>query len=303
MISRYTVNDTSWIDVESPTAEEITYISEEYNIPDLVTEDISTNTMHSKVDIYDDILYLVLHFPPSSQNEETSTDQEIDFIISEKFIITIRYEKIYSLEKISSYFEKRFSLSDRAINGGIIFYEFMKELYNHSLHKLDAITSNIDKFEINLFKGHEERMVQKLSIESRKILDFKRALRFHPEILRSFKNSSPKLFGEGYTYYADSIIAEFNKVDSIVESNKETITELQRTNDSLLSTKQNTIMKRFTVLSFVALPLMLVTGIFGMNTGSGVMFIKDYVDFFVVLGGMAVTSLVMYTFFKLNRWI
>jgi magnesium transporter len=303
MISRYSAHGLTWVDIESPSKEEVEHIMQEYQIPEILADEMLTSTLHSQVDVYGDLLYLILHLPPSSQNEDRSTDQEIDFIVAKDFIITIHYEKIHSLEKVATFFEKEFTHKNHNAHAGFLFVEMMRETYRHILHKLDTMTQTLDGLEINLFRGSEEQMVKTLSILHRKLLDFKRTLRFHKNVLTSYKESSERLFGKEYGYYAEMIISEFNKVHSIVESNSDTIAELQRTNDSLLSTKQNTIMKRFTILSFVTFPLMLVTGIFGMNTSESILFIQTHADFFFVIGAMVLASATMFTFFKLNRWL
>ncbi len=303
MISRYSAHGLTWVDLENPTSEEIVHVTETYHVPALLAQELATSTLHSKVDFYENFIYLVFHFPPSAHNDTQSTDQEIDIIVGKNVLITAHYEKIHSIQKIASGFETSFIQRARHEHAGFWFIELVTELYRHSLHKLDETTVALDTFEIKLFKGAEEEMVRSLSLIGRKLLDFKRAFRFHPDILRSYRSASEKLFGADYLYYTDMLTSEFTKVQSILQSNRETLAELQKTNDSLLSTKQNTIMKKFTILSFVGLPLMLVTGIFGMNTSDNLLFIQTQQDFFAVIGAMALSSLVMFVFFKFNKWL
>ena len=73
--------------------------------------------------------YLNLHFPVISPKNAAGLEQEIDFIIGKKFLITVRYELIESVTQFAKLFEKR-SLDDRnaiAVHGGYIFMEMMKE--------------------------------------------------------------------------------------------------------------------------------------------------------------------------------
>jgi magnesium transporter len=305
MISRYSYQDVTWVDIQSPNKDEIIHIIEEFSLPTIIGDEAIANTLHSKVDLYENLIYMILHFPPSNKDEEKATDQEIDFIISKNFIITVHYEKIYSLEQFKKTFESLNSSShnNSLKHGELIFIEMMKELYRHTLHKIESVTEVLQKIESNLFKGNEESMVQTISLTSRRLLDFKRALHFHEDILKSYENASKEIFGNKYIHQSSIITSEFNKVKSLLDSNRDTIVDLQRTNDSLLSTKQNSIMKKFTILSFVTFPLMLVTGIFGMNVGSNLLFIQSNADFFFVLGAMIMVSVVMFIYFKFHKWL
>ncbi len=305
MISRYTYHDITWVDVQSPTKEELAHLVEEFSIPPLVAEETISNTLHAKVELYDDLIYMILHFPPSRRATQGATEQEVDFIIGKKFIITAHYEPIYPIEQFASLFESHatFEHEKKIVHGGFLFVEMMKQFYKHSLHKLDDITRTIKEVEYYIFNGKEETMVKRISDTGKRLLDFKQALRFHGDILKSYESASAKLFGEEYRYYAEIVTSEFNKVNTLLESDRDALTELQRTNDSLLSTKTNDTMRTFTIMTFVLTPLMLITGVFGMNTADDLLFIHDKADFFFVLGAMVITGLIMFLFFKVRKWL
>lgn len=305
MISRYTYQGLTWVDLESPSREEIIHIVEEFALPQLVGEEMFSSTFRSKVDLYEDCMYLILHFPITDKNTNERTDQEIDFVIGKNFIITVHYELVDPLHNFSKIFETNslFSHEKIASHSGFIFMEMMKEFYKTSLNGLEDTTIDIKEIERGIFSGREELMVKRISRISRKLLDFKQAIRFHSDILQSYEAASKRFFGDAYGYYAASIMSEFNKVNSVLESHRDTLSELQRTNDSLLTTRSNEIMKTFTIMTFVMIPLSIITGVFGMNTSADLIFIQEISDFFFVIGAMGLTALVMFLFFKLRRWL
>lgn len=305
MISRYTYQGLSWIDIESPSAEEIHHITEEFKLPSLVSEEMAANTLRSKVDLYKNFIYLILHFPVSNKVTNEPIEQEIDFIIAKNYFITIRYEGIDPVHEFAKHFEAS-SLTERdheQLHGGLVFMQMMKQFYKASLRDLEEITLDIKHIERKIFTSQESSLVRAISHISRKLLDFKQAIRFHHEILKSYESASKRLFGEGYGYYAEVTISEFNKVDSVLESNRDVLSELQRTHDSLLSTKSNEILRTFTIMTFVMLPLTLITGVFSMNTIPDLVFIKNIRDFYFVLGALILSGVVMFIFFKVRKWI
>lgn len=304
MISRYQYHGLTWVDLENPTREEILHILEEFSLPQVLSDEVYESTLRSKVDLYDNFMYLILHFPMTKGADEI-VDQEIDFILGKNFVITAHYEKIEPLYEFARAFEVNSKLDRDSLSrhSGFIFNEMMKQLYQTSLKELEDITDEIAGIEKRIFSGQEEMMVRKISIISRKLLDFKQTIRFHGDILKSYENASMHFFGMQYGYYAAIILSEYNKVSSILESNKEVLIELQRTNDSLLSTKTNDIMRTFTIMTFIMVPLSLITGIFGMNTSAELLFIKTRSDFFFVIGTMLLIAMVMALFFKIRKWL
>jgi magnesium transporter len=259
MISRYTYHGLTWVDLESPTREEILHISEEFGLSKLVEEEMFSTTLRSKVDLYDNFIYLILHFPVS---DKLHNDHELDFIIGRNFIITVRYEIIESMRQFASMFESNEKLDQhkRISDTGIIFMEMMKHLYKASGKELEGITNHIPEIEHNIFNGKEEAMVKTISQTNHKLLDFKQAIRFHEHILNSYQSASKRFFGESYSYYSEIIISEFNKINNVLEGNHDLLKELQRTNDSLLATKSNAILQRLTIVSIAAT---LIAGLLG----------------------------------------
>lgn len=305
MISRYSYRDLIWIDLESPSREEVLHLSEEFNIPALVCEEMLDNTMRAKVDLYDNLMFLVLHFPILNSNQKDHYQREIDFVIGKNFIITVRYELIDPLNEFAKIFEVN-SILDRekiTTHGGYIFMQMMKHMYDNCLNELEAMTPVIRKIEHHTFSEQEELMVRKISEASRKLLDFKQAIRFHHDVLHSYEATSKRFFGEDYSYFSSLITSEFNKVYNLLESHHETLNELQKTNTALLSTRSNTTMRTFTVMSFITFPLMLIASVFSMRASENVMFIQNYRDFFLVIAAMSLTAIVMLLFFKFKKWI
>lgn len=305
MISRYQYKGLTWVDLESPTREEVLHVMEEFDLSQLVAEELISSSIRSKVDMYDNLIYMILHFPLISHKHEKAVEKEVDFVIGKDFLITVRYEMIDPIHQFAKIFEVNSMLdkSRQPHHGGIVFMQMLKELYHHSLHDLEQITHTLKEIEGEIYKGNEAKMVRSISSTSRKLLDFKQAVRYHGDILKSYEAASKEFFGDNYSYYAASISAEFNKVYSLLEGHRETLFELQRTNDSLLTTKSNEIMKTFTIMTFVMLPLTLITGVFGMNTGENTIFIESFQDFYFVIAAMVITALVMFLFFRIKRWI
>ncbi|OHA84043.1 MAG: hypothetical protein A2937_02515 [Candidatus Yonathbacteria bacterium RIFCSPLOWO2_01_FULL_47_33b] len=304
MISRYTYKDLVWIDVQSPTSEEVRGLMDEFNIHPLAADELLTPTLRPKVDLYPDFIYLILHFPIISHKHEGGREQEIDFIIGKKFLITTHYDLIDPLHEFSKVFEvnsilERSNIGDHA--GFILFY-IMKELYKMLDRELDHVNHDFTDIEAKIFGGKERDMVNSISHLNRDLLNFRQTLRPHKEVLESFEVAGTKFFGQDFSYYLRTIVGEHYKISAILDGHRETILELRDTNDSLLTTKTNETIKTLTTLSFVIFPLSLIAGIFGMNTNELPIVGRPH-DFWMVIGIMLIGVLGMFVYFKYKKWI
>jgi magnesium transporter len=301
MISTYTYKDLTWIDLESPTRDEVRLIMEQYGIHPLVGNELLTPTEHPKVDLYDNMVYLVLHFPAISHKHSAETKQEIDFIIGEKFLITTHYDLIDPLHEFSKVFEVNTILdkSSMGTHAGFIFFFIIRELYKNLTQQLDGIAESLKKIESEIFSGHEgKKMVEVISRVNRDLLNFKQSIRSHKQVFESFELAGAKLFGNDFLYYLRSLTGEYHKVAAILDGHKDTLLDLRDTNDSLLTTKTNSVMQYLTVITFLILPSTLLATIFNMEVTE-----MPKLTFWSVVVTMILSMVIMYIFFKRKKWI
>src|SRR5210317_1659031 len=116
MLTRYKHRNLTWIDLESPTQEEVRNIMSEFSINPLAAEELLTPTLKPKVDQYDNFIYLILHFPAFKHSHSEGQNQEVDFIIGKDFLITTRYDTVDPIHKFSKVFEVN-SILDRSDMG------------------------------------------------------------------------------------------------------------------------------------------------------------------------------------------
>lgn len=303
MITRHTHDKIEWIDLESPTEEEVRALMQEFSLHPSIAEDLLSPTRRPLVDVHDDYLYLVLHFPALKHTHHLDDDQEVDFIVGKKFIITNRYETIDAFHKFSKLFEVETLLEKTSeSHAGYIFFHILRKLYKSIEHELESIRDDLESAEVNIFEGHEKEMVVELSHIGRSILNLRQSLSSHKEALESFKKAGQDFFGKSFVPAMSVIVNDYDRILSRIRTQCEWITELRETNNSLVSTKQNEIMKVLTIMAFITFPLSLISSIFGMNTVYLPVVGMDN-DFWFIITGMALLSTFFFTFFWYKKWL
>lgn len=303
MIHKHTYKDFTWIDLESPDTQEVRKVMTEFDISPHIADELLVPSMKPHVDVRDKYMYLVLHFPALRRTHEAQ-EQEVDFIIGDKFLITTRYESIdtfHSFEKIfdvNATLEKD-HLGDSAME---IFLTLTKRLYRSVEHEIDQVRNDLEDFEKEIFEGREREMVIALSRTGRDILNLKQSLDPHQDVWKSLDNAIIEFAGDDYKHRVRNIEDVYYRARKHVTRLWQTLTELRETNNSLLSTKQNEVMKIFTILAFVTFPLSLIASIFGMNTQQ-IPIVGSNNDFWIVMGLMAFATLLMFVYFRRKKWL
>jgi len=302
MISTYKHNKVTWIDLENPTNDEVRKLVEKYSIDPMVGNELLSPSAKPHINFHDTYIYLILHFP--TNNSTDGSIEEVDFVIGKDFIITTRYSVVDAILQFSKIFEVN-SILERSTVGehsGHIFFHMITNLYRNLLDQLEHVKDLIDNVEEKVFAGEEARMVADISKLNRRLLNFKAAISLHYEILRTFEALGSKLFDSKFDNSLRLITSEYVKVQNSLEGTREYLMEIRRTNDSLLTTKQNEIMKNLTVMAFIILPLTLITGLFGMNT-TFTPIVASPNGFWFIIAVMLFVSLIITIFFKWKKWM
>lgn len=302
MIRRFDHLGVTWVDLESPTADEVAEVTGEFGIGPSLAYELVAPTDKPRVDVYPNFVYAVFHFPSLRHTHLRDETQEIDVLVGKEFLITTHYQPVDAVDDFARAFEVT-ELLGRAtpLSSAYLLFELAERLYRESESELDAIDDTIDRIEEGIFRGNERHMVASISKASRELLMHKRILGNHAEILRTLETASSELLGADVRHYFHAVTARHFKALNRALAMADTLVELRETNLALLSTRQNEIMKNLTIMAFVTFPLTLIAAIFGMNTTDTPLLGTPH-DFWIIFGAMTLLTIVFATYFKLRKW-
>ncbi len=304
MKNTYTYDSLTWIDLERPTKAELKDVVDEYNIHPFVEKELSDISPKPKVELYDDFLYTILHFPALRRGRPQEEGHEIDFIIGKNYIITVHYDSIDSIIEFAKAFEAK-SITDKkkgTLAPGGIFLEMILKLYGAVDEELDILHASLEHIKSEIFREKEKAMVIAISHADRGLLNLEKGLLFHEEILESLKEKGARYFGESFTANLHIVQERQRNIKRTMVQTARYLDELRKTNDSLLSLHQNELMKVFTIMAFIIFPLALVTDILTIASPYNPILGRPN-DFWMIVGIVGTLGLIMYAFFKGKKWL
>lgn len=300
------IKNLTWIDIADPDKKDIDYLRKNFNFHPVVLKELTSPTLRPKVEHYDSYLYMVLHFPIYDPKEKTTQSMEVDFLITKDTLITVRYGKI---QPLSEFWQKCQADKDYLYfqdSPALLLNCLLENLNDFSLRQIDHITKKINDVEKKIFKikgtREEAKIVEKILLIRRDILDFRRTIKPQGTILKSLELRGIEFFGQKMQPYFTDIIGSYLRVWDLLENHKETIESLQAANDSWLSNRTNLVMKILTMFAVIVCPLTLVAAIFSMNTKYLPFAGTDY-DFWIILGFMIIGTVSILIILKSKKWL
>ena len=296
--------DVTWIDLESPSKNDVEYIRENFNIHPLALEEFTTPTYRARATKYTNCLFLTIHIPLFDSEKRTTYAGEVDILLTKTHLITGHTKNIYQLDKFFDDLQK--SEGKRRLfmihSTAHLLYEIFKLLTESCFPRLDHVTKHIDNIQEEIFGGNERTMVREISIVKRDILNFRRTLMPQRSIIESIIAQSNGTVPKDIKMYYHDLIGTNIRLWNDLESAKETIVSLEKTNNSLLSQKINQRMRIITVFSVLWIPITIYLSVFSLNIAN-MPFRDNPYALLIHLASILAISLVTFLVFKLARWI
>lgn len=295
----------TWIDVKAPDDDDIAYLKEHYKLHPLVVKELMPELDYPKIENYDDdYLFIVLFYPYNDPRTNRTIPLELDIIVAKDYIITNHYKDIVPLKRIfdqcNLYEDVREEFTDEG--SGELVYRIINEVLMACFPKLSHIKKSVDEIEELIFEKSYQLSVTEISLIKRDIIGFQRIIEPQKLVLNNLAKESEKFFDEKFHPYFNNLVSTYNRVHNLLTTSRKTIAALDSTNQSLLTTKTNDIIRVLTIFSVIVFPLTLFAGLFGMNTEFSPFVGRPY-DFWIILGMMFAGAIVMLGIFKAKKWI
>jgi magnesium transporter len=303
MIERITQGKVIWISLKNPTSDEVKKVMEELDLPPSLLNDLTAPIPRNYATIAEGAIKLVLDFPIVKRNT-TEHPYEVKFIVTKKALLTVQYEEMGGMDRFKRQTKVAATLkrTQKSMTGANLFLSAMNHLYESAALKLDYIETKLADIEADIFNENEKEMVFQISNISKILIAFKHTLATHEEILTDALPLFNHLFKNQYKDELETIENQYQILMRKTNAHFETLMALRDTNTAMLFTKQNEVMKIFTIMAFVTFPLSLISSLFGMNTRHTPIIGLDG-DFFIITGIMLTLTALFFLFFKHKKWI
>ena len=144
----------------------------------------------------------------------------------------------------------------------------LDDLFDYCFPILDKIGHKLDSIEDDMFEGYAEDVVRDISNVKQEIICYRKIIkpeRLDPAPARAPHRAVP---AGGARLYFDDIVDAAERIWDLLDNYKEVVEALEATNESVISHRQNDVLRLLTIFSVIVLPLTLISGIFGMNVHS-----------------------------------
>lgn len=288
-----------WVDIEDPEDAEIELLLEVFDLHPLTVEDCIMPNVRPKIEEFDRYLFVVLQGLKRNDSKRL-TPTEVDFCIGHNFLVTVRSERMKVLDEECIRVEKKSPVIKRGAD--FLFHSIADALIDSYFPILDEVEARVDELETRLLADSTQATVSALLGVYGELMILRRTLAPHREILSRFNRGDLPFIKPANAIYFRDIYDHLLRMSDLVDACREVTTMSLEAYATIVSNRLNEIMKTLTAIATLALPLIVVTGIYGMNFSEHPELGPRWI-YHVFSAGMLLSLPVMAWAFRKYRWL
>jgi magnesium transporter len=282
-----------WIDAD---VDDLAVLQPLFSMHDLAVEDcLSEEEQRPKIEIYESHYFIVV-------NSIRFDDEEIflralNIFLGRHFIITVTKQKINELRTLKPMlWEQEVSQPDRFM------YLLVDLIVDNYFLVGDRIEVRIEKLEEDILMHTKKSHLNEIIGLRSEILWLKKVLGPQKEVINTLNKRDLRLIDDQLQKYFSDIYENAVKISETFETYRDLMGNLREAYQSSIANRANEIMRVFTAITTVFMPLTVITGIYGMNFDHMPELHTRY-GYFVVIGVMVALGVSMFYIFRKKDWV
>ena len=294
-----------WLAYSSPEKEDLDPLVEALGLHPLSIEDCFDDDYLPKIDIFPE--YTGILFNDFLNAGGTVTIREMNFFLGKDFLVSVFRDgssEIHQCAKIVA--ELAMETSQPAPGPARVLHAILDRVIDNKFASVESVGDRISEFEDSILTDNAFIDNARLHAIRQSLMVMRKSLFHEREILaRICRRDSPFIHGGDLAYFSN-LYDHLAKFVEIVESNRETVTNLVQIQLSLTSNamaesanRTNKSVNRLTLITTIFMPLSLVAGIGGMSEWTMITGTENWkIAYPVMIGLMAIVGIANYIILK-----
>jgi len=300
--------DLIWIDISLENRElsneEMLLLSESFKFHEMSIEDCLFPQYYPKVEIFEDYVFGVVHgiqLKPNYFQEFEDSIYELNVFIGRDFVVTVHTEELFFLETIFEKAKARPQIEMRSLEN--LLYNIFNKVVTSYEFTLEKIDDKMEDLEDNILEDPETQNMEEI-LDTKKVIFAMRKIAESQQVTYFyFTRANDNLISKEYLVYFRDIYTQCARINQAIVMRSQMVVSLLEVYMSSVTVRLTKVMKFLTVIATVLMPVLIISGYYGMNVKfpEYSIFGKEGSWFFAVCL-MLVAIIAMLVYFKKKKW-
>ncbi|GHT42838.1 cobalt/magnesium transport protein CorA [Endomicrobiia bacterium] len=292
-----------WVDIQLEdlklTGNEMVLLLELFKFHEMSIEDCLFPQKYSKIEEFENYVFIVVHGIQLESNyfkEFEDSIYELDVFVGKDFIVTVHMKELFFLESLFARAKERYQVEMKSLEH-MLYSIFDKVVLSYESTS-DRIDSMIERLEDVLLKHPESENMEEILDLKKIIFAMRRTAESQQAAYIYFTRGNNSLISAKYLVYFRDIYTQYTRMNLAMVTRSQVVVSLMEIYMSSITVKLTEIMKLLTIFATIFLPVLAVTGYYGMNVDIP----KGHNNWNCAVRLMAVGITMLFVYFKKKKW-
>ena len=282
----------AWYDIADPASSELDELGRRFGLHELQIEDCRHRPQRPKTEEHGHYIFTILKH---LHNRADLEFDDIDLFLGPDFLISVRSNDSVIFESVRARAEQeQIDRLDR------LFYMIVDQIVDGYQPVLDKLADDTADIEDVVLDRPDPETLSKIFSLKRKLVEFRRVAAGMREVVNSLIRREKGVLGDDLDVYFRDIYDHIIRTVELIETYRDLLSGALDIYLSAVANRTNEVMKVLTIWGTVALPLVIITGFFGMNLKLPWADSAHGTAFAVAL--MLISTTLILVYFKKKHW-
>jgi magnesium transporter len=291
-----TIDEIRWHHIRDPNSPELDQLGERYRLHPLHIEDCRTRNQSAKIEEGQDYLFTVLK-PVELAKDRTLKIADLDLFLGHDYLITIMETECGIVRQVLDSVHAK-AAGQRPDQ---LYHLIMDGIVDGYLPVIDHFNEDIDDIEDAVLTDPTPKLLQKIFEMKRSLIELRRILANMRDIAGHLQRTQSELIKQDLWPFLRDVYDHLARNLDMVEMQRDLLTGAMDIYLSSVANRTNQVMKVLTVMGTIALPSIVISGIYGMNI-KGIPWLNSPYGMEIISGLMLGTTLVLLMVLKKFDW-
>ena len=288
-----------WLGLHEPDVALMQQVQDEFDLHDLVVEDAHRAHQWPKLEVHDDVLFIVMH--TARMVGEEAKLGETHVILGPRFVVTIRHGASQSYSSVRERCEHNPKLLMRG--PGYVLYAVMDFITDNYFPVVESYRSHLRSLEGAIFEGSfRRRTIRHLYDLKRDLVLLRLAASPMQDICNELMHIDTALVSDDMNPYFRDIYDHVIRINDAVDAITEMLSAALDVHLALITVGQNEVVKRLASWAAILAVPTLIASLYGMNFEVMPELHWSY-GYPVALGMMTVLCLLLFRRLRRAGWL
>ncbi len=252
-----------WVDSVSPTPAELEELASFFSLHPVAIDSYLEADELPRMTEFPEHLFVVWHFLRDDPATEVVEAVGVFAFLGDNFLLTLHHQDCDEIDGI--YQKLRQDPEIYRHRPAVLLYSILDTGVDEYFPIVEDLTNRIDAFQEEVLSSGSTGDIRVIMALKHRNMALRRNASAHRDVVLKLSRRDTPYVPEDLSLYLLDVFDHLVRIGSEVDNNSDLITSSLDIHLSMVSNRLNEVMKKFTIVATIFLPLTFLAGVWGMN--------------------------------------